>query len=197
MDHESHSPDDPDDARPQPTKTPGLVLSRVTSAPEPRRSFTDVPFSPSSFDITPRKRDLPTEGSYRRPMSGQASPPARDFWPSGSTSPRGEVGEPPDKRPRLEYIPEKMEHEMDSARRRMFPHHVRTAAPSDLLLYAEATAGDPKTHALMLTIAVSPVQFTCSHRRATTTVATSRRYFSAQVLARIMRQLLRHRVSDA
>ncbi|KAJ9614564.1 hypothetical protein H2200_002701 [Cladophialophora chaetospira] len=122
MDRESYSPDDPDDVKSKPSMASGLLLSRVTSAPESRRPLTDVPFSPS-FENTLRKRDLPMEGPYRRPGSGQSSPPTRHFWPSGSASPRGEAGEPPDKRPRLEYIPEKLETAVDTSKRRIFPPH--------------------------------------------------------------------------
>ncbi|KIW62419.1 hypothetical protein, variant [Phialophora macrospora] len=122
MERESYSPDESEDVRSKPSMASGLLLARVTSAPEPRRPLPDVPFSPS-FDNTPRKRDLPMEGPYRRPVSGQSPPPATPFWPSGSTSPRGELGEPPDKRPRLDYIPEQRETEVDSSKRRMFPNH--------------------------------------------------------------------------
>ncbi len=137
MERGSHSPEAPDDVKGNPPMASGLLLSRVTSAPESRRPLIDVPFSPL-FENTPRKRDLPMEGSRRRLVSGQSPPPARHFWPSGSASPRGELGEPPDKRPRLDYIPEKPDTRVDSSERRMFPHHVCACGSLVLLILVEA-----------------------------------------------------------
>ncbi|KIW93578.1 uncharacterized protein Z519_06183 [Cladophialophora bantiana CBS 173.52] len=98
----------------------GLLLSRVTSAPEPGRSVADGPFLPSLHQ-TPQKRDSPMDHSYRRRVGDRSPPPARHLWSPGSTSPRRELEEPPDKRPRLEYIPEKLEAAEASSKRKMYP----------------------------------------------------------------------------
>jgi hypothetical protein len=191
MEPESRPPDDPDEVKSKPSMASGLVLSRVISAPEPRRSATDVPYSPS-FDTTARKRDLPMEGPYR-PVSGHSSPPARPFWSSGSTSPRGDLGEPPDKRPRLEYIPEKVESDVDSSKSRMFPHHVCDGGvpPVFLISFGRRVAEE----ILLLTSALSPVQSICSCRPASVAGATFRGQHPGFVLARIVRQLFGYRVA--
>ncbi|KIX96315.1 uncharacterized protein Z520_08093 [Fonsecaea multimorphosa CBS 102226] len=120
MEGDFYSPDEPDDVKSTPSMASGLLLSRVTSAPEPSRRVADGPFLPSLHQ-TPRKRDFPMEQSHRRRGADRPSPPARYFWSPGSSSPRTELEEPPDKRPRLDYIPEKSETGEESSKRRMNP----------------------------------------------------------------------------
>lgn len=124
---DSPLPSEPDDVKSRPSMASGLLLSRVISAPEPRRP--DGPFSPS-FDRAPRKRESPMDGSNARPVAELPSPSDKHFWPSGGYSPRsGDLGEPPDKRPRLDYIPEKTETGEDSFRRRMLPQVCALRSP--------------------------------------------------------------------
>ncbi|KIW22357.1 hypothetical protein, variant [Cladophialophora immunda] len=119
MEGDFYSPDEPDDVKNNPSMASGLLLSRVTSAPEPGRRVADGPFLPSLHQ-TPRKRDLPMEQSHRRGPADRSSPPARYFWSPGSISPRTELEEPPDKRPRLDDIPEKSETGEEMSKRRMY-----------------------------------------------------------------------------
>ncbi|KIX05381.1 uncharacterized protein Z518_06253 [Rhinocladiella mackenziei CBS 650.93] len=116
MDSGTHTPDDPDDVKLRPPMASGLLLSRVTSAPEPRRP--DDRFLPP-FDHTPRKRESPMDRPYQRSVTELSSPSTKHFWPSGGSSPRGEVEDAPDKRIRLDNIPEKTEAGEDSSKRRM------------------------------------------------------------------------------
>jgi hypothetical protein len=114
MDSFRQEPDDVKSILPGPS---GLLLSRVTSAPEPRRH--DGPF-PSPFDLTPRKRDFPMDHLYQRSTTELSSPPARHFWPSAGSSPHhDDHTELPDKRPRLDYIQEREEGKPDVPRGRL------------------------------------------------------------------------------
>lgn len=100
-------PQEPEDVKSKLPGPSGLLLSRVTSAPEPRRY--DGPSS-FPFDLTPLKRDSPMDRPYQRSATELSSPYARQFWPSATSSPHQDDNtELPDKRPRLEYIPERVD----------------------------------------------------------------------------------------
>lgn len=114
MDSFRQEPDDVKSNLPGPS---GLLLSRVISAPEPRRY--DGPF-PSPFDLTTRKRDSPMDRPYQRSTTELSSPSARHFWPSAGSSPHQDNHtELPDKRPRLDYIQERVEAKPDLSRGRL------------------------------------------------------------------------------
>ncbi|KAK5053240.1 hypothetical protein LTR84_002214 [Exophiala bonariae] len=109
MDSFSHEPEDVKSKLPGPS---GLLLSRVISAPEPRRHDGPAPFP---FDLTPLKRDSPMDRPPQRSASELSSPYARQFWPSAvSSPPQDDATEIPDKRPRLEHIPERVDGEVDT-----------------------------------------------------------------------------------
>lgn len=113
MDSFRQEPDDVKSNLPGPS---GLLLSRVTSAPEPRRY--DGAF-PSPFDLTPRKRDSPMDRPFQRYATELSSPTARLFSPSAGSSPHQDDTELPDKRPRLNYIQERLEGKPDLPRGRL------------------------------------------------------------------------------
>lgn len=110
-------PQEPNDVK---SKLPGpsaLLLSRVISAPEPRRH--DGPFS-THFDLTPRKRDSPMDRPYQRSATELSSPPARHFWPSAASSPpQDDNTELSVKRPRLDYVHERADGIPDAPKTRL------------------------------------------------------------------------------
>lgn len=111
MDSFSQEPEDVKSKLPGPA---GLLLSRVISAPEQRRHDGPAPFP---FDLTPLKRDSPMDRPYQRSATELSSPYARHFWPATASSPRKDDGtEIPDKRPRLEHIPERIDGEVDMSK---------------------------------------------------------------------------------
>ena len=175
MDGDSYSPTDPDDVKLRPPMASGLLLSRVTSAPEPRRA--DGPFLPS-LDHTPRKRESPVDRPYQRSIVELSSPSTQHFWHSGGSSPRGDGAEPPDKRPRLDYIPEKLEAEADSLRSRMDPY-VRVNGP--------ASSRRNSSESVPLTASPDADQSLCLPARASSASTTPRRRFCIPLAHRIVR----------
>jgi hypothetical protein len=118
MDSDHYASGDRDDVKLRSPMVSGHLLARVASAPEPRPA--DGPFPPS-FEQKLRKRDSPMDRPYPR-LGDMTSPSAKHYWPSRSSSPRGDMEEPPDKRPRLEYLPKKVEAERDASKRRTEPY---------------------------------------------------------------------------
>jgi hypothetical protein len=129
-----------------------LLLSRITSAPESRNPLPDAHFS-SVFDPPPRKRDLQMEGPSQRSPLGHSSPPPRHGWPAASLNPRSELGEPPDKRPRLEYQSDAL---VDSSTRSIAPRHVCHCGTCSSIVAVEAQTASPAW--LLLTVASLLVQ---------------------------------------
>ncbi|KAL6247981.1 hypothetical protein RBB50_005329 [Rhinocladiella similis] len=99
-------------------KTPGpqglRPLSRVTSAPEPRHP--EAPFTTSTDRIL-LKRSSPMDRAYESPRVNTPWPSPTTSWSRRNSSPRGALGEPPDKKARLEYVPEREEEEAEPSRR--------------------------------------------------------------------------------
>ncbi|KAI1613455.1 hypothetical protein EDD36DRAFT_488506 [Exophiala viscosa] len=117
MDTELRGPNDRDHVKSRFSAPPGNVaLSRVTSAPEQRRP-DESPLSPRGH--ASRKRDSPMHRPYQRPVTESSSPSTTSAWPLESYASRRFMDEPPDKRPRLDYVPEKEEIEADSSMTRL------------------------------------------------------------------------------
>ncbi|KAI1619307.1 hypothetical protein EDD37DRAFT_218288 [Exophiala viscosa] len=124
MDTELRGPNDRDHVKSRFSAPPGNVaLSRVTSAPEQRRP-DESPLSPRGH--ASRKRDSPMHRPYQRPVTESSSPSTTSAWPLESYASRRFMDEPPDKRPRLDYVPEKEEIEADSSMTRLdhYAHEV-------------------------------------------------------------------------
>ncbi|KAK5268477.1 hypothetical protein LTR96_006184 [Exophiala xenobiotica] len=116
MDRGPHSPSSLDYANLSNTGPYGHApLSRVTSAPESSRAGEPLP---PSTDRIPRKRNSPMDRAYETPRLNTSWPSPKTSQPLGSSSPRGFVGEPPDKRARLEWMPKRAEAEAQGSTRR-------------------------------------------------------------------------------
>ncbi|KAK6385788.1 hypothetical protein LTS17_001360 [Exophiala oligosperma] len=89
-------------------------LSRVTSAPETRHP--EEPY-PAFTDRIPLKRSSPMDRAYESPRNTSWPSPSTS-WSRRNSSPRGAWGEPPDKKARLEYVPELEEEEVEACRRK-------------------------------------------------------------------------------
>jgi hypothetical protein len=105
-----------------------LLTSRATSQPEDQQYAHRADTSmPPALDQGLRKRDLSADSRPPRSMSRPISSPPRHVWHERTSSSTGLEGQPPEKRPRLEYGQAHSDLPNRTEQHRVVPHNVCTA----------------------------------------------------------------------